>query len=348
MSAKEPFTPDPDDLFAHTRMSLGDHIEELRGAMLRAGKGFLLALVVGFFFAQPILSFIEYPVKAELEKFYDARIQRKERELKELSERDPNNQDAQPHPLEVEVELRQLEKALGVAESSASQGRIDLTLYVKPEKFIGFNQRASRILNQERLIALTITEPFTVWCQVSVYTGLVLASPWIFYQLWMFVAAGLYPHEKRYVYIFLPFSLTLFLAGVALCQFVVLPLGIHYLLWFADWLGVEPELRLNDWLGFAIMMPVIFGLAFQMPLVMFFLYRAGIVEVETYTKAWRMAIFIVTIIGFMMAPSPDPLSGLSLAIPLILLYFLGIWLCKTWPRPELDLGEPDPSEMVEV
>ena len=98
----------------------------------------------------------------------------------------------------------------------------------------------------------------------------------------MFVAAGLYPPEKRLVHVYLPVSLGLFLAGVLICEFFVIPKAIEALLWFNEWLGFKPDLRLNEWLSFAIFMPLIFGLSFQTPLVMVFLNKLGIVGVETF------------------------------------------------------------------
>src|SRR5207253_11065008 len=129
-----------------------------------------------------------------------------------------------------------------------------------------FGNTAMDVLPQEGVKAFNITEPFMVYFKVSVYCGFVLASPWIFYQMWAFVAAGLYPHEKHYVNYYLPFSLGLFLAGAACCQWVVLPQAISALLWFNEWLNVDPDLRLNEYLGFAILFPVFFGLSFQTPL----------------------------------------------------------------------------------
>ena len=113
-------------------------------------------------------------------------------------------------------------------------------------------------------------------------SGLVLSSPWVFYQLWAFVAAGLYRHERQYVKKFLPFSLGLFLGGVLLCFFGVLPLTLKFLLQFNVWLGIEPTLRISEWMSFATILPLVFGLAFQTPLVMLFLARIGIFTADDY------------------------------------------------------------------
>jgi sec-independent protein translocase protein TatC len=118
--------------------------------------------------------------------------------------------------------------------------------------------------------------------KVAIVTGFVIGSPWIFWQIWMFIAAGLYPHEKRLVNVYLPVSLGLFFLGVIICQFGVMPEAIKALLWFNEFLDFEPDLRLNEWLGFAIMMPLVFGLSFQTPLVMLFLERVGILSIEQY------------------------------------------------------------------
>ena len=193
-----------------------------------------------------------------------------------------------------------------------------------------------------------VTEGFMVWFKVSMYAGFVMASPWIFYQLWMFVGAGMYPHEKKYVHVFLPLSIVLFIAGVCLCQFVVLPKGIEWLLGFSEWLGVEPDLRLSEWFTFALLVPLIFGLAFQLPLVMFAMERIGFLEVETYRSKRRIAIFLIFVISSIANASPDPISMVMLAVPLCVLYEAGIILCKMWPKPELDLDVEEIEEMVEV
>ena len=187
-----------------------------------------------------------------------------------------------------------------------------------------------------------------VWFKVALYAGFVLAAPWIFYQLWMFVAAGLYPHEKKYVHVFLPMSIILFIAGVCLCQFFVLPMGIRWLLEFSEWVGVRPDLRLSEWFSFALLVPLIFGLAFQLPLVMFGLERLGLFTIDTYRSKRRIAIFLIFLISGMANASPDPISMTMLALPLCLLYEFGIQLCKMWPKEELDLDVEETQEMVEV
>jgi sec-independent protein translocase protein TatC len=164
---------------------------------------------------------------------------------------------------------------------------------------------------------------------VCLVTGLVMTSPWVFYQVWAFVAAGLYRHERHYVMKYLPISLGLFLTGVILCFWFVLPITLGFLLEFNVWLGVAPTLRLSEWMSFATMLPLVFGIAFQTPLVMLFLERIGIFTVDDYKAKRKMAILIITVAAAVLTPGQDPFSMTLLAIPMILLYELGILLIGT-------------------
>lgn len=202
---------------------------------------------------------------------------------------------------------------------------------------------------RDSVSTFSVMEAFMAYFKVALMCGLVLGSPWIFYQLWSFVAAGLYPHEKRLVNVYLPFSLVLFLIGVLACQFFVIPKAVGALLWFNEWLDMEPELRFNEWLSFAIMMPLVFGISFQLPLVMMFLERVGIMTIQGYLSYWKIAFLVIHILAAFLMPSPDILSMELLAIPLLGLYGLGILLCKLNPKDTESEEETSESEqMVEV
>jgi sec-independent protein translocase protein TatC len=340
---------DGEDLFAHTRMSLGDHIEELRRHMIKALIGFFIAMIIGFFISKPIVEWIDKPVEDGLMRMYDARIA-KARENYKNDEAQLKQAD-EPQTLSVRVRPKAVAEMLKLTPNEAlSDEPQELEMTIKPVEVYFTQAKAIQLLGRPpRLSALSVTEVFMVYLKVAMYTGIVLASPWIFYQMWMFIAAGLYPHEKRYVHLYMPVSLGLFLAGVFLCWFVVLPYGIDYLLGWNAYMNIEPELRLNEWLGFAIMMPVIFGAAFQTPLIMFFLERIGIVDVSFYTKHRRMAIFILAVAGGLLSVAPDLGSMLFLAVPMIALYEVGILMCKWMPRHEVDdLDVPQSEELIEV
>jgi sec-independent protein translocase protein TatC len=339
---------DPEDIFKHTRMSLGDHIEELRRHMIKAIIGFLIAMGVGYLVSDHVLKFINRPVEKVLVEIHERRRDAAYKRFKEeLAEKDFTERTTE-FPLLVKESKAAYELGAEKTDSTPA-GWLMLKTRQPMEEMVRLQPPPGFTDKPPVLTSLSAPEVFVVIMKVSVYTGIVLSSPWIFYQLWMFIGAGLYPHEKKYVHIYLPFSLALFLAGVALCEFVVLPVGIGWLLSWNESLGIEPELRLSDWLGFAIMMPLISGIAFQTPLVMFFLERVGIFTTEQYTKHWRIAIFSLTLAGALLAVSPDPLSMMALAVPMCCLYGLGILLCKFMPKhKEDDLDVPEPEEMVEV
>ena len=182
--------------------------------------------------------------------------------------------------------------------------------------------------------SMSTTEPFMIYLKASLLFGLVVSSPWIFYQLWMFVAAGLYPHEKKYVTSFLPMSLFLFLLGASTAFFLVFAPVLEYLLSFNKWLGIDPEPRINEWLGFAIMLPLAFGISFQLPLVMLFLERIGIFTVNMYLSKWRISVLVIAIGSAVLSPGGDPWSMLIMTSSLVLLFFGGVVLCKIWPKPK--------------
>ena len=115
-----------------------------------------------------------------------------------------------------------------------------------------------------------------IWVKAALITGAIIASPWIFWQVWSFVAAGLYPHEKNYVYFFLPVSLGLFFAGAALAFFYVFEPVLDFLFGFNRMMNIDPDPRISEWMSFVLMLPLGFGISFQLPLVMLILERIGI------------------------------------------------------------------------
>ena len=211
--------------------------------------------------------------------------------------------------------------------------RGEVTFQVRPlDMFDASSEISQKVMRPPTLVALSAVEGLMVYLKVALYCAIVLSSWRIFYQLWSFVAAGLYPSEKKLVNVYLPVSVALFLVGVGVCEFLVLPRAVHYLISFNEWLDLESELRLTDWLSFAILMPLVFGAAFQTPLVMLFLEQIGIMDLEKYRSYRRIAYFALALVAVVLTPSPDAFSYLSLTIPLWVLYELGILFCRFMPR----------------
>ena len=376
----------PDDLFAHTRMSFGDHLDELRTRMWNAVKALLVCLVLGFVLdgigstmgwkhfglGKPVLDLIKAPVEEQMDAFYDERAWKaQEAELEKFEKADTSDKkkvreeqkkeffaDAQrdrdgsstalnvPQPMQVEFDRQEFQAA---AKASDDGKNVKITLYIKPiDLATKLRIAQEKIGKRNQLTTLSAQEMFMVYFKVTLLCGIVLASPIIFYQFWAFVAAGLYPHEKRYIHVYLPFSIGLFLAGVFLCFIWVLPAAVKALLGFNEWLGVDPDIRLNEWLSLALVLPLVFGLSFQTPLVMLFLNRLGMFSWQDYLSKWRQATMVLAVFSALITPTPDAVTMLYLFIPMIGLYMFGILLCKWMPPPFLEEEESESGEEVAV
>lgn len=179
-------------------------------------------------------------------------------------------------------------------------------------------------------LSLKPTDGFFIWLKAGLVTGACLSFPWVFYCIWTFVAEGLYPSERKYVHYFLPISIGLFAAGVLLAYFFVFEPVLNFLFSFNAQMGIAPEMRINDWLSFVLMLPLGFGVAFQLPLVMLFLNRINIFSIEAYLSKWRIAVMCIFVLSMFLTPA-DPISMMLLAVPLTMLYFLGVAMCRYMP-----------------
>jgi sec-independent protein translocase protein TatC len=331
------------DPLASSRMPLGDHLEELRLRMWRALIGYAVAVVVGFLASRPVFDVISGPIDASLKDFHARRLAAQQRKLA-AGDLALAGADA-PREVPLEVHGGALRVALGLPAGAEDEAWVEVPARIRPVSLmLAAGPGYHTVLRPPALTALTITEPFLVYFKVSLVLGLVLASPWLAWQFWAFVGAGLYPHERRLVYFFGPLSLGLFLGGVLLCQLVVLPTGVAYLLGYYEWLDVEPELRLRDWLDVALWTPVVFGLCFQTPLVMLAVERLGILSVQTYRNNRRLAFFLLAVLAAVVTVTPDWVNMLALAVPLCLLYEAGIVLCRLAARS--DPITPDEEEVA--
>ena len=190
---------------------------------------------------------------------------------------------------------------------------------------------------------LTVLEPFSIWMTSSMVVGAIIAGPWVFYQIWMFVAAGLYPHERNYVYLYGPMSMLLFALGVALAFFFVFPPVLGFLFGVMSSLGIDIELRLSDWITFVLMLPIGFGISFQLPLVMLFLNRIGLFTLSQYISQWRIAVMVIFVLSAVLTPA-DPQSMLLMALPLCFLYMFGLLLCRFMPKSSVATVDDDAED----
>lgn len=265
--ARKKLPDNPDD----TKMSLGDHLDELRTRIIRALLGLVIAMGLTLWFGSDIIEILRYPFDQVL------------------------------------------------AEHPEIKGEIIVT-------------RAP--------------EAFMMYFRVCFMAGFVLASPWIFYQMWLFIAAGLYPHERRFVNYGAPFSAGLFILGAFFfLRFIAYPMMTFFIVFGYEFVGgVMPRLHLKEHIAMMTTMMIVFGLAFQMPIVVFIMGKMGLVTVKQLNH-YRKHVVVSLLVLAAFATSPSPVDQVGLAVPMWLLYELGILLvyffCKPKPFEEDDGGDYD-------
>ncbi len=177
------------------------------------------------------------------------------------------------------------------------------------------------------LQSLAPADGFVSYMQIALVCGLILSSPWVFYQLWKFIATGLYPKEKRYVYMSLPFSVGLFITGALFFILKIAPVTLQFLVLFnKQFLGVSSNFTFSNYISFIGMLTLIFGLAFQTPIAVFVLYLTGLVTIKDFCKFRKYVFFGIIAISAAVLPGSDPFSLFAMVIPMYLLYEFGILL----------------------
>ncbi len=333
--------PTNQDLFVEERsmvtMSLGDHIEELRRHLILALLGLFVGVVITMIpplnLGRQVVRQMQEPAKQTLADLNARHVQERA-----AAAAVAGSYTRVASRISADSFARAVRQVFpGLPEPTA--GELEARYVELPQEWndSGFITAVESVVERnDSLIALGPMEPAVIFFRVCLVTGLVLASPWVFYQVWAFIAAGLYRHERASVYRFLPYSIGLFLAGVFICFFAVLPLTLRFLLEFSIWLDARPMLRLSEWMGFATILPLAFGLCFQTPLVMMFLSTIGIFTAADYRAKRRLAIVIIVIVAALLTPGPDISSMLLLSLPMVLLYELGIMLVGAPPSSAVE------------
>lgn len=178
-----------------------------------------------------------------------------------------------------------------------------------------------------QLVFTEVTELLTTSIKVSFVAGFILAFPIILYQVVLFVAPGLTPKERRYLLGFLPGALLAFASGVAFGYFVLTPPALHFLLTFGGDVAV-PMIRISNIINLMVRLLFWMGIAFETPLVMYLLAQLGIVNVRKLARFRRYWVVVAFILGAIITPTFDPFNQALVAVPLLVLYELGILLAR--------------------
>jgi len=193
----------------------------------------------------------------------------------------------------------------------------------------GFSQQLLLLLQRPmptRLVFIAPTEAFFVNLKVAFYAGLFLSVPLLLFQVWKFVAPGLYEHERRYSFPFLIISTILFLLGAIFAYVVILPIALHFLISQGGELW-KPNITLSNYLSFCMRLILAAGLVFEFPVLMYFLAKVGVVTPAFLVKNRKYAVLAAFVIAAILTP-PDVFSQVLLAVPLLLLFEVSIFVAK--------------------
>src|SRR5579863_571203 len=174
-------------------------------------------------------------------------------------------------------------------------------------------------------------DPLNLYLQVALLGGAIVASPFILYQVWLFIAPGLYQREKRFVIPFMTATIALFLGGASFGYFFVMP-GATQILILGFGHDFTPMITIEDYSGFFLSVILGLGISFELPILIFFLAMFGIVSPRFLWKNVRYAILAVFVVAAIICPSPDPWTMCIYALPMLGLYILGIGVAW-WVHP---------------
>jgi sec-independent protein translocase protein TatC len=192
------------------------------------------------------------------------------------------------------------------------------------------------------MIFTGLPEAFFIHMKIAFFASLFLTAPYTLFEIWRFVSPGLYKKEKRLVIPFLFFSTLLFSGGILFGYFIALPPAFRFFVSFStDFL--KPMISFREYLSLTLKFLLAFGLSFEMPIFIFFLAKIGVVNSKMLAKQRRFAILIIFIVAAVFTPSPDVISQILMAVPLLILYEVGIILAK-FAKKEQSPPEEDEKE----
>lgn len=175
--------------------------------------------------------------------------------------------------------------------------------------------------------AFKLTDPFKVYIKFAFLTAFIITSPVLLYQLWAFISPGLYPNERKVTLAYIPISVLLFLGGILFSYFVLFPFALRFIGRLSDMLNINEMYGINEYFSFLLQITLPFGFLFQLPIIILFLTRLGIITPMFLVKIRKYAYFVLLVIAGFITP-PDLISHLVVTVPLLLLYEFSIFVAK--------------------
>jgi sec-independent protein translocase protein TatC len=253
-------------------------------------------------------------------------------------EENENKEDQEPveeHKMSLTEHLIELRKSLTRSLIAIGIG-FGVCYYYKDFVFDIITRPLTRVLPKNSYLIYTgLTEAFFTYMKVAFFAALIVTSPYILYQIWKFIAPGLLPKEKKYVVPFVLSSTFLFISGVSFGYFVALPPAFEFFVSFNNQY-LQAMLSFKDYLSLFVTFLLGFGVSFELPIFIFFLTKLGIVNAKMLSQQRRYAILIIFIVAAILTPSPDALSQVLMAIPLMFLYEISIFVSRFAGKKKTD------------
>ncbi|MBL4770167.1 MAG: twin-arginine translocase subunit TatC [Planctomycetes bacterium] len=299
-----------------SRMGLGEHLSELRGRLIRSVGVMVVAFLVLWAYRHPMFQMVQGP---QLHASSMLRVELTQRLQDEYSLRIKEGADTKVgSDFEKEVRADFEDGWPEVWELRPTAGPTGALLFLQADG--GFFLRM----------------------RVCFWLALFVSGPFILWEVWGFIASGLYRNEKRMAYAYFPISLGLFFGGVLFGYFILIPYALYFL--NLDGLGLDGfEFRMGAdyYLGFLKGLSLALGFVFQLPVIMVAVARMGLVEPQTFSKYRKHTLVAALVVGALLTP-PDPITQLLMAGPVILLYELGLRVSYlVWKAPLVDLDEEE-------
>jgi sec-independent protein translocase protein TatC len=338
------------------------HLAALQKALSLSMASIIVAFIIAFIFHNPILTWITAPLNEALSEVGRI-VNIQEKATWHLDPVERNNtevndtaiqkvQKVQPRSATEAAALKlelALTKASKVAQKELAFFLVEATQAAKElrETMVGLNDSIDKSTFDGQITTHQVGGAFFVALKVSFFAGLLGALPFVLYQLWMFIAPGLYDNEKKMVMPFVLGGSFMFMVGVLFAYYVVTPFGFQFLITFGSFL-YTPLINIEDYVGFFTKIMMGFGVAFELPVIAYFLAILGMVTDKTLKDFFKYAVIIIFALAALLTP-PDVLTQLLMAIPLIILYGLSILIVKyVNPHVPDEDDEENPDEEKEV
>lgn len=313
----------PPETEPEVKLTLWDHLRELRKRILLALYGLAAGMAAIGYWVAPLVDRLMAPV---LEALKPAVMSPAAKAALQAAAQAPGRSPtAQAALLECATQPIVSEAAKKVLEGLAAAKGVAAALADALEECAAM---PTVVEPARKLVYTSAIEPMMVYIKVALYGGVFVAAPWILFQLWQFVAPGLYKRERKVVVPFLFFGTLLFYAGAAFCFYLVMPAAFPAMLQFANAGTMTPMLSISEQLSLVMAMLLGFGVVFEVPVVIAFLAMVGLVSADWLARYRRYAIVLNVIAAAIITPTGDPLNLALMAVPMIVFYEVGILLAR--------------------